>query len=95
MQSNEYKTILESLEELKQDIAHSTQLIEESNKSIRAMNEQLKEHEERLNQHDEQLVIHDHKIEIIEKRKSFILSDIFPYLGYILAIVGLGLNLFI
>lgn len=84
---NEYQVIIKSLEELKNDIAESTKVIKE-------FNIKMLEHEQRLNDHDTKLNIHDEKIETIEKKFKLNGNDILSYLGYILAVLGIGINVF-
>ena len=87
MQTNEYQTIIKSLEELKNDIAESTKVFKD-------FNVKLLEHETKLNEHDFILDMHEEKINTIEKKFKLSGNDFLCYFGYILAVVGIAINIF-
>lgn len=91
--SRDFKVIINLLEGLNTDIKDMKDTFTDFGCRLIEHEKQIEEHNKQIQEHEERLNKHDTLITQIDKRKKFNGTTLLGYLGYILAFIGIGINL--
>ena len=91
--SKDIRAIFELLEDLNTDVKDMKDMFSNFNHRLLEHSKEIEANKKKLADHEERLDIHDVVINRIDKRRKLTGNDFLGYLGYILAVLGIGINL--